>query len=165
MILRPALCLDLDGTVRHSKHTVFISEPDDIELYPTIESRILGYKDNGYLIIAITNQGGAPHGFKTVEQVQAELDAMIELFKHGDPFDLVQICYFHPDGTEEPYNKRSLLRKPAYGMLAVAESQMLKKGVVIDWDNSLFVGDREEDEQVAANADIPFMWAREFREE
>lgn len=38
----------------------------------------------------------------------------------------------------------------------------MKAGIVIDWDNSLFVGDRPEDEQCAKNANIQFKYIDQF---
>lgn len=80
------------------------------------------------------------------------------------PFHIVKQCYHHPQGKVEPYNHRSLLRKPDIGMLAIAEVDAYKAGVVVDWDNSLFVGDRPEDEECAKRAGIRFIWADEFFE-
>jgi phosphoglycolate phosphatase-like HAD superfamily hydrolase len=47
-------------------------------------------------------------------------------------------------------------------MLVHAEESMIEEGIIPDWDNSLFVGDRPEDEECAKSAGIPFMWAHDF---
>lgn len=157
----PALCLDLDGTVRYSKSHDFIQGMDDIALYPDVEAKIWEYRNNDYLILGISNQGGVAFAHKTWKGAIDELDATLALFKEN-PFHLVKMCFHHADGTVFPYNKRSLLRKPDIGMLALMESEAFGAGYVIDWDNSLFVGDRPEDEECAKNAGIPFRWAKEF---
>lgn len=165
----PALCLDLDGTVRRSKRgeSEFINGPDDVELYPGAEEKIWEYRDKGYLIFGLTNQGGVAYGYKTPDQVNAEIDAMFSLFQRSEqgmgPFHSLKSCY-HMEGEKAsfPYNRRSLLRKPEIGMLVLMEVEAFDGGFLVDWDASLFVGDRLEDQQCAINAQIPFQWAKDF---
>jgi D-glycero-D-manno-heptose 1,7-bisphosphate phosphatase len=61
-----------------------------------------------------------------------------------------------------PYNYRSLLRKPDIGMLALMEYELFDEGYIVDWDNSLFVGDRPEDQECAKRAGLSFHWAWDF---
>lgn len=157
----PALCLDLDGTVRYSKNGEFINKPEDVALFEGIEAKLWEYRKNGYLIFGITNQGGVAYGFKTHQDHHRELEAMLDLF-FENPFHIIKSCFHHPAGKVEPYNHRSLLRKPDIGMLALCEVEAFGAGYIVDWDNSLFVGDRPEDEQCAKNAGIAFFWADEF---
>ncbi len=160
--VKPALCLDFDGTIRRSKSgATFIKDENDIELMPNIEAKIKEYVDKGYIILSISNQAGVAHGFKTVEQIETEMDATFDLFGKN-PFSIVKWCYFDGKGTVEPFNHRSLCRKPDIGMLAVMEHEAFVNGIVIDWNNSLFVGDRPEDEQCAKNAGIKFKNIYEF---
>lgn len=158
----PALCLDLDGTIRYSKSGEFINRPEDVALFDGVEEKIWQYRNDGYLIFGITNQGGVAYGFKTPLDSNAEIDTMIGLFKLGNPFHIIEACFHHEKGTQEPFNHRSLLRKPDIGMLALCEVEARRSGYIVDWDNSLFVGDRLEDEQCANNAGISFQWASEF---
>jgi len=157
----PALCLDLDGTIRYSKNGEFVNKPEDVALFEGVESKLWEYRNKGYLIFGITNQGGVAYGFKTNEDHHRELDAMLALF-FENPFHIIKSCFHHPSGKVEPYNHRSLLRKPDIGMLALCEVEAFEAGYIVDWDNSLFVGDRPEDEQCAKNASIAFRWANEF---
>jgi len=156
-----ALCLDLDGTVRRSKSGGFISGPDDVELFPGVEAMIWRYRDDGFLIFGITNQGGVAHGHKTELTNDAEIDATVRAFKRN-PFHMIKSCYHDARGTVEPYCHRSLLRKPGYGMLALCEVEAFAQGFIIDWDMSIFVGDRPEDEECARSAGVEFRWAQEF---
>jgi D-glycero-D-manno-heptose 1,7-bisphosphate phosphatase len=155
--IKKALCLDFDGTIRRSKKDPkgFLQGVEDIELMPGIEEKIMQYKNEDFLILGITNQGGVAFGFKTEEDNEAEISATLKQFKRN-PFDLVAYSYQDAKGTVPPYNYRSLLRKPGYGMLAVMEEDARSLGYIIDWDNSLFVGDRPEDEECARAAGIPF---------
>lgn len=156
MRVMPALVLDFDGTVRRSKSgKTFIEGVDDIELMPNVEKWIKRYREMGYLIFGISNQAGVAHGFKTYQEVVEEMDATKALFK-VNPFHAIKWCYHDGKGKIEPYNHRSLGRKPDIGMLYEMEVDAWKAGYIVDWDNSLFVGDRPEDELCAQRAGIPF---------
>lgn len=163
--LKPALCLDFDGTIRRSKSgQTFIQNFNDIELMPNIEKLIWRYRNMGWLILGISNQAGVAHGFKLPLEIETEMDTTLNLFKQN-PFHIVKFCFHDGKGKIEPYNHRSLLRKPDIGMLAIMESEAWNEGYVIDWDNSLFVGDRPEDEQCAKNAGISFRHIDSFLNE
>jgi D-glycero-D-manno-heptose 1,7-bisphosphate phosphatase len=152
----PALCLDFDGTIRRSRNgNTFIKNYQDIELMPGIEEKIWSFRNKGFLILGISNQAGVAHGFKLPMEVELEMQTTFDLFKRN-PFHIAKHCYNDGKGNIEPYNHRSLLRKPDIGMLAIMEAEAYNNGFVIDWDKSLFVGDRQEDEQCANRAGIPF---------
>ncbi len=159
--VKPALCLDLDGTIRYSKKGDFINTPDDIALFDDVEEKVWSYRNAGYLIFGVSNQGGVAYGHKLPADVDAEIARTVGLFKRS-PFHIIKSCLHHPQGICEPFNHRSLLRKPYLGMLAVCEMEAWEAGYIVDWDNSVFVGDREEDRQCARNADITFYWANDF---
>ena len=159
------LCLDLDGTVRRSKSgKTFIEGPEDIELIPGVKERVWPYKHKGWAVLGISNQAGIAFGFKTPESVAAEMARTMELMEidGDDLFHMIYISPADPRGGVEPYNWRSLGRKPEIGMLAQAELSLTGEGIYPDWDNSLFVGDRPEDEECAKRAGIPFMHIDEF---
>lgn len=157
----PALCLDLDGTVRYSKSGEFINSPGDVALFFNVEQKIWQFREKGYLILGISNQGGIAFGYKTALEHDAIVKATIEAFDRN-PFHILKFAFHHPEGTVEPYCHRSLCRKPDIGMLALCEVEAFDNGFVIDWDNSIFVGDREEDRECASRAGIRFIHANEF---
>ncbi len=160
----PALVLDIDGTVIRNKNgDTFINKAEEVELFPGVEDKIWQYKNEGYLIIALSNQGGVAHGYQTVPETDAKFQAMIDQFEKN-PFDLIKWSIFDAAGTVYPYNIRSLGRKPSYGLLAIAEMELFELGYLVDWDHSLFVGDRLEDAECALNAQIPFEHADRFFE-
>ena len=161
-LLVPALCLDFDGTIRRSKSgQAFIASPEDIELFPDVERVLWSYRRAEWLICGVTNQGGVAYGYRTPEQVEEENHYTTSLFAEN-PFHSIIACLSHPDGSIHPYNHRSLWRKPDYGMLAHLEWQALERGVVIDWDQSVVVGDRTEDQEMALRARVEFRWAWDF---
>jgi D-glycero-D-manno-heptose 1,7-bisphosphate phosphatase len=157
----PALCLDLDGTIRYSVNGEFINHPDDVCLFGDVEAKLREYRDNGYVIFGISNQAGVAYGFKTELSNDAEIQRTIDLFE-SNPFHIIKCCYHHSEGKVEPFCHRSLLRKPDIGMLALCEKEAFDEGIIVDWDNSLFVGDRPEDKECAARAGIEFMHANDF---
>lgn len=157
MEVKKALVLDFDGTIRRGKSgKTFIEGPHDIELMPGVERLIYRYKQMGYIILGVSNQAGVAFGFKTHQQNAEEIDATQDLFAVHPAFDSILSCMHDPRGKVEPYCHRSLLRKPDIGMLVVHETTAWDHGIIIDWDNSLFVGDRPEDEECAKRAGIPF---------
>lgn len=162
MRVRPALCLDFDGTIRRSKSgETFIKNYKDIELIPYVETIIQRYRLFGWLIFGITNQAGVAHGFKLPMEIELEIEETMNLF-NPNPFHIVKSCYHDSKGSIEPYCHRSLCRKPDIGLLALMEAEAFQAKYIVDWDNSLFVGDRPEDEQCAKNAGIKFHHIDEF---
>jgi D-glycero-D-manno-heptose 1,7-bisphosphate phosphatase len=161
-LLAPALFLDLDGTVRRSKSGDFVKGPEDVELYPDVEGIIWDYRNRGFLVFGVTNQGGVAFGHKTIGDVLAENRATTDAFEHN-PFCKIFFCPMHPGGTVHPFNVRSLTRKPDYGMLVLAEVFASHElGYMIDWPQSLMVGDRDEDQQMAEKAGVSFISADAF---
>ena len=164
MNLTKVLCLDLDGTVRRSKSgKTFIEGPDDIELMPGILPLLKKYHQEGWILIGVSNQAGVAHGYKTYDTMGKEMEATYKLCWNNGPilFDILATTG-DPTGKVKPHLYRSLCRKPDYGMLAIAEYKFIRQGIYPDWDNSLFVGDRPEDEECAKRAGIPFMHIDEF---
>jgi len=100
-------------------------------------------------------------GHKTVADDVLEIKAMTSLFERN-PFHIVRRSFHDPRGKVEPFCHRSLIRKPDYGMLVCIEGEAFHNGVIVDWDKSLFVGDRPDDENCAKNAGIRFEWAHTF---
>jgi HAD superfamily hydrolase (TIGR01662 family) len=161
--IKKSLILDLDGTIRVSKSgNPFYENLEDIILNQNIEAKIQQFKNNDYFIAIVTNQAGVAHGFKTVKQVEAELNYTLKLFSNPNVFDIIKICYKDSNGIVPEFKIRSLCRKPFYGSLAIIENYALSDNIAIDWDNSLFVGDRKEDEECANSAKIPFMYIDNF---
>lgn len=161
LTVQPALCLDLDGTVRYSTAGKFINKPSDIALFDGVEEKLWEYRNQDHLIIGLSNQGGVAFNIKTPQQEMEEIDATLALFKRN-PFHLLKTCWFHEKGKNPVFGHRSLFRKPFYGMLAMCEFEAFNSGIIIDWDKSLMVGDRYDDSNCAYGARIPFFWAWDF---
>ncbi len=152
---------DLDGTVRKGKDELgrFVNTPEDVELFEGVKDILWRYYDAGWLIVGIINQGGIALGHMTWEAHTACVIKMFKLLARDDgihPYLSVEVCPHAPDAG-------CLCRKPRYGMLAFAAHRiMIAKD--IDWEGSLFVGDRPEDRECAAAAGIRFQVASQWRE-
>lgn len=160
--LTPVVFVDMDGTIRTSAAgQQFINDAADVLVYPGVEDVLWAWKQNGYLIVGISNQGGVAFGHKTMADCDAIMKATLAQFRHN-PFVRIFEAYNHPDGTVEPYRHRSLLRKPEYGLIALFEAEAFANRFVVDYEQSVVVGDRPEDVELAQRAGIPFIWAAKF---
>lgn len=166
--VQPLLAMDLDGTVRRSKSGAKFGPTDagDVELYPDVEAKLWEYRDRGFRVVGVSNQGVVGYGTRTEVEVIAIATATCAAFQR-DPFDGIEMAYALPasmGGKVSPFHLRSLRRKPHYGMLVNIERIAYEANVVVDWDNSIFVGDRDEDKQCAEAAGVAFQWAHNFFE-
>jgi len=163
------LFLDLDGTVRKSKSgATFINDPYDQELIDGVEDAIARYHD--YKIIGVTNQGGVGAGFKSLEDCFKEQRQTLKLLPQ---MSLLLFCTDNGDSMYR-YLQRSSLEIPTlskskrYGNFRKPNPGMIVFGMsYFDIDKKpeqvLMVGDRSEDQECAANANIPFLWAEDWR--
>ena len=162
----PVLYLDLDGTVRKGKDELgrFVNTADDVELFPHMAERLLSYKQKGWRIVGVTNQGGIATGMCTFENAQAAIMKTQHL--SGNAFDLICMCQHHPD-AHDPDWRTCFCRKPKIGMLVMAATELgfRHPGELYPPHISLMVGDRDEDRLCAENAGVPFQWASEWRGE
>ena len=156
---KPVLFLDLDGTVRTSKTGEFIDGKDDIKIIEGRKEALSSYQD--HVIVGVTNQGGVAHGHKTPDQVHEENEKTNELL--GGVFDFIEFSPCHSESDDEVFGRKSLLRKPMIGMLVRAEAKLIQDYHIFpNYDDSIMVGDREEDQECANRAGISFQWAEDF---
>jgi D-glycero-D-manno-heptose 1,7-bisphosphate phosphatase len=166
------LLLDLDGTIREPKSgSKFINRPDDQQLIPGAIRAMEAYRDDGYAMVGITNQGGVPR-FKSLGDCLNEQQRTMELCKAAD-VPLRNIFFAPGDGRElhsatahhRAVTITPMYRKPAPGMIFAAISAYGGTDGDI-----LYVGDRPEDEAAVAAANesfdpavaIRFIWARDW---
>src|SRR5258706_683313 len=135
---RPAIFLDRDGTLIEEVN--FLSRVEDLRLFPHTADAIKLLKENGFLVIGVTNQAGIGRGVydeagmhSIHKQIQVELSGAIDGF------------YFCPhlpcDGCD--------CRKPELGMInsALADFE-------IDMERSWMVGDKKIDVETGEKAKI-----------
>ena len=135
---QPAVFLDRDGTLIEEVN--YLSRIGDLRLFPFTYDAVKRLKDNGFLVIVVTNQSGIGRGIfdeasmhAIHDQIQNELSGMIDAF------------YFCPhlpcDGC--------VCRKPNTGMI---EAAMV--GFNIDLEKSWMVGDKNIDVEAGMNAGV-----------
>jgi len=160
----PVLYLDLDGTVRHGKNDAlgrFVNGPKDVVVFPEAIVLMHSWKNKGGRIVGISNQGGIALGYVTFQAVSA---AMMEThIQTGRLFDKISFCVHHPD-AKDPEMARCWCRKPSPGLVIESALDMAAKyKEIYPPYMSLFVGDRDEDQECARLSGIDFMWAKEWR--
>jgi D-glycero-D-manno-heptose 1,7-bisphosphate phosphatase len=156
--LRPALFVDLDNTVRETltgrSHPLW---PEDQELRPGVREKLAEFRDVGYAIVGVTNQGGVAFGTLTEQEVR-EINHYLSDHLAPGLFDLILFSPYHPYGSITHYARFSHHRKPGPGMAHEARDRL-----GLDLAISIMVGDRETDRLFAENAGIAhFYWAHEF---
>lgn len=157
----PVLFLDLDGTVRHGYDELgrWVNGPEDVRVFDGVPELLRRYKEAGWRIAAVTNQGGVALGHLTRDQLY---DALTETYLQcGRAIDVTEFCPHHPDGGEPS----CWCRKPRPGLIyqALRHLGMWHEDEAYLPHLSLMVGDREEDRQCAAAAGVPFMDAADWR--
>src|SRR5205814_8497113 len=106
-------------------------------------------------------QGGIALGYMTQADCAAAMQTTNIL--RGNAFDKILWCSHHPD-AKDPEWARCWCRKPRIGLIiegCLRMSQDFKE--YYPPHMALFVGDMEEDRQCAENANIDFMWAKDWR--
>lgn len=157
------LYLDLDGTVRHGFDELgrFVNVPGDVVVFPEALEQIRRFKSAGWKICGISNQGGIALGHMTMA-VCADTMMRTQQLCEG-MFDKIVWCSHHPDATD-PEWAVCWCRKPRIGMIVEAAAALSYPNGMCPPHLALFVGDRPEDQQCAAAANIRFAWAKDFRE-
>lgn len=159
----PVLYLDLDSTVRKGYDEIgrFVNKAEDVEVFPDVPQLMKAYKDAGWRIVAISNQGGVALGHLSWEDcAKAMMETQRQCF---NLFDKMSFCVHHPDARDLEMAV-CWCRKPRAGL--IIESAIALGNQFPEYyppHLALFVGDREEDRLCAEAANIKFMDAREWR--
>lgn len=176
------LMTDLDGTIRKCKSNPngFINDPFDQEIMVEAKLALEFYVNKGYTVVGITNQGGCAainpktgNPYKSLEDVVKEQSYTLELcprlaaiifcvdFAGETRIDVVRpgVLAINPNFNHHlTHDKlKGTYRKPGAGMLLWA-----MEWLGVDKVDTLYVGDRFEDEQAAANAGVKFLWNTEW---
>lgn len=157
---------DLDGTLVSS----YLDNPDKDygrwSLLPNRREKIARLRLSGNVCCVVTNQGGVAFGFVTEDEARTKIaTAMVAArFYFGDAADvegkpLLYVC-FHDTRGKPPYNDpaQASRRKPSGAMIREAMAEHPQAAAL----GVLMVGDREEDQQAAQDAGVPFQWAHIF---
>ncbi len=155
--MEPKLIIfDTDGTLVTTKSgATFRKEASDWQWLPGRLEKLRELKQQGIRLAIATNQGGVAFGYMQAADILRELTRMIE--EAGIVPGGLYICYSHPKATIGQYAYQDNRRKPGPGMLLEA-----MRDFEAETDETLFVGDRPEDEEAAAAAGCDFIWAESF---
>lgn len=161
--LVPVLYLDLDGTVRHGKDELgrFVNGPADVRVFDEVPALMARYREHGWRIIGISNQGGVALGIMSAQDCAM---AMVETQRQTvHAFDKIAYCVHHPD-ADDPEMAVCWCRKPRAGLVIESALSLAEKtGEIYPPHLGLFVGDRPEDAACAENASLRFMAADVWR--
>ena len=129
---RRFVLIDRDGTINVEKH--YLSDPDQVELYPGVAAAIRRLNQLDMGVAVITNQSGVARGYfdlARLEQIHTRLYALLE--SEGAAIDGIYICPHGPDDECD-------CRKPLPGMVdqAVADHHF-------DPARAFMIGDKEVD--------------------
>ncbi|HEX6926246.1 MAG TPA: HAD family hydrolase [Longimicrobiaceae bacterium] len=131
---RTAAFLDRDGTIVVDRD--YPGDPDEVELIDGAAEAIRRLRENGILVLVVTNQSGIGRGLITEDDFRAVQARMESLLAHEDArLDGAYHCPHAPDRVP-PCD----CRKPAPGLyLRAAEEHG------VDLARSYYVGDRLRD--------------------
>lgn len=138
MVGKPAAFIDRDGTLIEEVN--FLSRVADLHVFPFTAEAVRRLKENGFLIIVVTNQSGIGRGIYDGTAMQSIHDEMQK--RLGNAVDAFFHCPHLP-------SEGCRCRKPNLGMLEEA-------GLVfnIDMSRSWMIGDKKLDAETGFNAGI-----------
>lgn len=138
--MNKCIFLDRDGVI-NKDNPDYIYKVDEFEILPGVIEGFKKLKENGFLLIVITNQSGITKGIYTKEEMDACHDHFQKVSGH-----LIDKYYYSP---YHPFYTDSLSRKPG--------SLMFEKAIAkfnIDTSQSWMLGDKERDLEPAEKLGI-----------
>ena len=144
--LRPAVFLDRDGTV--NVEVDYLSQPEQLELLPTVSETISRLNSLGIAVVIVTNQAGIARGYFPEHRLHAIHERLRCLLasQHAS-VDGIYYCPHHPTAGLGSYRIVCDCRKPQPGMLIRAAGDL-----GLNLSRSLMIGDRESDLEAGASA-------------
>jgi len=120
--MRKACFFDRDGVIIEEEN--YLSSPDKVRLCSGVPEAIKLLRNNGYMIIVVSNQSGIARGFFSENDLQKVEHRLNELLREHDVFvDKYYYCFHHPKGTVKKYAVECKCRKPEPGMLLQAAEE------------------------------------------
>lgn len=136
---RRAVFVDRDGTIIEERH--YLRSPADVVLVPGATDALRCLREAGFLVFVVSNQSGLGRGLIAPAEHDAVHRRFLELLllERAAPDD-VRYCPHAPEA-------QCPCRKPATGMLPGEWN-----GQIVDWRQSVVIGDKRSDLQLAENA-------------
>ena len=135
---RKAVFLDRDGTLIEEVN--FLHRVEDLRFFSYTERAVETLKENGFLVIVVTNQSGIGReifGENAMHEIHSEIQKTLE-----NKIDAFYFCPHLPDA-------QCSCRKPSLGMIENAVMDF-----EIDFENSWMIGDKAIDVETGFNAGI-----------
>lgn len=133
-----AVFIDRDGTLIEEVN--FLHRVEDLQYFSYTDEAIRLLKENGFLVVLVTNQSGIGRGIYTENDMHA-IHAQIQT----DLTEKLDAIYFCPHLP----NEGCTCRKPNLGMIESAMADL-----PIDLENSWMIGDKMLDVELGLNAGI-----------
>ncbi|MGP1346214.1 MAG: HAD-IIIA family hydrolase [Phycisphaerales bacterium] len=138
---RRAVLLDRDDTVCRCTGVApgnDLGDPGLVELLPGAREACEALVRAGFVLVAVTNQGGVARGRYGIEAVRATCERVNELL--GGLLSCAYFCPYHPSGTVARWTREHAWRKPGSGMVLAAGEDL-----GLDLGASWMVGDKSRD--------------------
>ncbi len=138
---RRAVFLDRDDTLIACNGVTpdgDLGDPALVELLPGALEACGRWREAGFALVVVSNQGGVARGKYGTDAVEAVNARVNELL--GGAIDAFRYCPYHPKGTVPEFTREHPWRKPAPGMLLDASEEL-----GIDLAGSWMVGDAPRD--------------------
>jgi D-glycero-D-manno-heptose 1,7-bisphosphate phosphatase len=136
-----AVFLDRDGVINQNEEdgkVKYVNSPKDLQLIPGVADAIAIFREKGYLVFVVTNQGGIAAKFMKLETLHDIHQKMVNDLLTENRNAKIDDIVFCPHSTKGHCE----CRKPKPGMiLSLAEKYN------IDLSKSYMIGDRETDIQ------------------
>ena len=132
---RPAVFLDRDGTL--IEDVDYLSSADQIRVFSFSARALKILKDQGFLLVVISNQSGVGRGLLDIPTLESINVAVVDIL--GRAIDAVYYCPHLPEDN-------CTCRKPLIGMVKKAVDELN-----IDIANSWIVGDKKSDIETGFN--------------
>jgi D-glycero-D-manno-heptose 1,7-bisphosphate phosphatase len=141
---RKAIFLDRDGVINDNSAGHYIWKPEDLVINPGVPQALRAFREMGYLLIIISNQGGVARGEYSREDVEEfHRHLQEELGRSGATVDEMYYCPHHDEA------EACLCRKPRALMI---EKALARFG--IDPSRSWFIGDSQRDMEAGKAAGL-----------
>jgi D-glycero-D-manno-heptose 1,7-bisphosphate phosphatase len=138
--LSKAIFLDRDGIINKERKD-YVKSTNELEIFPYIKNIVKKFKDNGFLVVVITNQSAINRGLLSVEELN-QIHSKIQSFLNSKNTKID--AFYHCPHRPDEYCK---CRKPKPHLILQASSDL-----GIDLNQSWLIGDNDSDIQSATNA-------------
>ncbi len=131
--------LDRDGTLIYD--VGYPRDPRQVQLLPGAGQALKKLKEQGFLLVLVSNQSGIGRGLVTAEQAeQVHQEFLSQLERYGVQLDAVYYCPHAP-------GEQNRCRKPSPAMLLQAAKEL-----DLDLTRSFMVGDKASDVEAGKRA-------------